>query len=300
MKTLPFAGVWLAAAGLFLLAAPVAFAAVPSADRDWQAYESAGKTPLPKPAKEMSRLELAQWSEQQAQARRAAALAFIENHPTDPRRWSIVLRLSPNSPRFVKDWGPLDEKGVPNQPVIDEAAAAAWKARVADLQAAMARATDLPENTRRLLAERTAPKPVIYDPKLDGAEQIRAAVAQAKQAGKHVLVQIGGQWCIWCIRLHQTIAADAELQRLQDESYIVVHLNYSPENKNEPTLAALGYPQRFGFPVLVILDANGQRLHTQDSAFLEDGDFHSKAKLTKFYGQWSPKALDPATYAKKP
>jgi thiol:disulfide interchange protein len=164
----------------------------------------------------------------------------------------------------------------------------------------MARATDLPENTRRLLAERTAPKPVIYDPKLDGADQIRAAVAQAKRTGKHVMVQIGGQWCIWCIRLHQTITADAELQRLQDESYVVVHLNYSPENKNEPTLAALGYPQRFGFPVLVILDASGQRLHTQDSAFLEDGDFHSKAKLVKFFGQWSPKALDPATYAKKP
>ncbi len=289
----------LAVASLSNLAVSAAPAPNPEADRDWQAYESVGKTPPPKPMKEMSRLELAAWSEQLAQQRRETAVAFIEKHPADPRRWAIVLRLSPNSPRFVSDWGPLDAKGAPTKPVIDEAAAAAWKTRVAELQAAMARATDLPESTRRLLAERTDSKPVIYHPAANAPQQIRDAVAAAKQTGKHVMIQVGGQWCIWCLRLHKTIAADAELQRMMNDHYVVVHVNYSPENKNEKVLAELGHPERFGFPVLVILDADGKRLHTQDSGYLEDGDFHSKAKLTKFFQQWSPKALDPATYAKK-
>jgi thiol-disulfide isomerase/thioredoxin len=274
-------------------------AADPQADQDWQAYENAGRMALPKPAKEMSRLELAQWNEQMAQQRHDAALAFIERHPADPRRWTIVLRLSPASPRFVKEWGPLDDKGVPSKPVIDETAAAAWKARVAELKAAMAKATDLPENTRRLVAEQTEPKPVIYHPEADAAQDIRNGVAEAKRTGKNVLIQIGGQWCIWCMRLHRTIAADPELQRLLSDNYVVVHVNYSPENKNEKTLAELGYPQRFGFPVLVILDGDGKRLHTQDSGYLEDGDFHSKTKLARFFEQWSPKALDPHTYAPK-
>ena len=35
-------------------------------------------------------------------------------------------------------------------------------------------------------------------------------------------------------------------------------INYSKENKNPETMALLEYPQRFGFPVLVVLDAAGK------------------------------------------
>ena len=297
MKKLSILGA-LAAAGLSFFGALGASAADFQADQDWQAYQDVAKIQPPKPFKEMSRLELSVWGEKLAQQRREAALSFIEKHPADPRRWDIVLRLSPGSPRFVKDWGPPDEKGVPSKPVIDETAATAWKTRVAELQAAMAKAPDLPENSRKLLAEKTDSKPVIYHPEADATQQIRDAVAEAKMSGKHVLIQIGGQWCIWCMRLHKMIEADAELQRLMNANYVVVHLNYSAENKNEKTLAELGHPERFGFPVLVVLDGDGKRLHTQDSGYLEDGDFHSMAKVTKFFQQWSPTALDPATYAK--
>ena len=287
------------AASLTLFAASASFAADPKADLDWQTYESAGRARPPKPSKEMSRLELSMWMEAQAQQRRELALAFIEHHPTDPRRWSIVLQLSPHSPRFVKDWGPLDAAGAPTKPVIDEEAAAAWRKKIGELQAEMAKAPDLPETTRKLLAERTEPKPVIYHPEADATQQIRDAVAEAKKSGRHVLVQIGGQWCIWCIRLHKMIAADPELLKAMNDNYVVVHLNYSQENKNEKTLAELGHPERFGFPVLVILDADGKRLHTQNSAYLEEGSFHSKDKVMRFFDHWSPKALDPSTYAKK-
>jgi hypothetical protein len=36
-------------------------------------------------------------------------------------------------------------------------------------------------------------------------------------------------------------------------------------------MAFLGNPQRFGFPVFVIIDGDGNVLHTQDSALLEQG-----------------------------
>lgn len=298
MKSLRLLGT-LAATALSLLTTLTAHAADPQADADWQAYAGVYQTPPPRPTKELSVLERVSWGEKLALKRRELALAFIEKYPADPRRWDIVLQLQPTSPRFVKDWGPLDEKGVPSKPVIDEVAATAWKARIAELQAAMAKAPDLSENARRLLAEKTEPKPVIYHPEADAAQQIRTAVEEAKRSGKHVLIQVGGQWCIWCMRLHKTVAADPELTRLQNDNYVVVHLNYSAENKNEKTLAELGHPERFGFPVLVILDATGQRLHTQDSGYLEEGSFHSKAKVSKFFEQWSPKAVNPASYAKK-
>jgi hypothetical protein len=76
-------------------------------------------------------------------------------------------------------------------------------------------------------------------------------------------------------------------------------LNYSPENRNEDALASLDYPQRFGFPVFVILDGKGNRLHTQNSAYLEEGNGHDSKKVLEFFNHWSPAALDPKSYEKK-
>jgi hypothetical protein len=81
-----------------------------------------------------------------------------------------------------------------------------------------------------------------------------------------------------------------------NDNYVIYHLNYSKENKNSDILKELGFPQRFGFPVFVILDAKRNRLHTQNSAYLEEGEGHSVQKIKEFFESWSAKALDPKTY----
>ena len=53
----------------------------------------------------------------------------------------------------------------------------------------------------------------------------------------------------------------------------------------------LGNPKRFGFPVFVVIDANGKVLHIQDSSFLEDGDGYNKEKVPRFFSNWTPKAV---------
>ena len=81
-----------------------------------------------------------------------------------------------------------------------------------------------------------------------------------------------------------------------ENNFIVYHVNYSRENMNEDVLTSLGFPQRFGFPVFVILDSNGNRLHTQNSAYLEEEGGHSTGKVLEFLKHWSPAALDPKQY----
>ncbi|MCF6408119.1 thioredoxin family protein [Chitinophaga filiformis] len=136
----------------------------------------------------------------------------------------------------------------------------------------------------------------IYDPGADAAADLQKATQQAAAMNKHVLVQIGGNWCIWCKRLYKFVHEDSTLHALQEKNYIVYHLNYSKENKNLPLLKQLEYPQRFGFPVLVILDAKGNRLHTQNSALLESADTYDKEKVADMLKQWSPDALNSAHY----
>ena len=139
----------------------------------------------------------------------------------------------------------------------------------------------------------------IYNPQADAARDINNAVERAAKEKKHVLLQVGGNWCIWCRRFNTLVTTDTALSKLLEENYVVVHVNYSPENHNEKVLADLEYPQRFGFPVFVVLDGKGRRLHTQNSSYLEEGKGHSKEKVAGFLNQWSPKALDPKTYSAK-
>ncbi|SEV97411.1 thioredoxin family protein [Chitinophaga arvensicola] len=136
----------------------------------------------------------------------------------------------------------------------------------------------------------------IYNPTADAKADIAAATKQAAKENKHVLLQIGGNWCIWCKRLYKFIEDDAELKTTMNNNYVVYHLNYSKENKNLPILKELGYPQRFGFPVLVILDAKGNRLHTQNSGLLESADSYDRKKVQEFLKQWSPTALQASQY----
>lgn len=142
-------------------------------------------------------------------------------------------------------------------------------------------------------------KPKVYNPSADAAADIKNAIKLAAKEHKHVFIQIGGNWCIWCMRFHKLVQEDTTLATILRDNYIVVHINYSPENKNEKVLASLGYPQRFGFPVFVILNNKGEHIHTQNSGYLEEGKGHSKEKVLEFLKQWTPAAIDPATYSNK-
>ena len=138
----------------------------------------------------------------------------------------------------------------------------------------------------------------LYNPSADAKAEIAGAVKKAAATHKNVLLQIGGNWCIWCIRFNDLVTKDPDLNKYVRDSYVIVHVNYSKENTNEPLLADLGYPQRFGFPVFIILDEKGNRLHTQNSEYLEEGKGHSKEKVMGFFKDWSPSALDPKSYQK--
>jgi len=135
-------------------------------------------------------------------------------------------------------------------------------------------------------------KPAIYNPDADAAKDIRLAVESASKSGKHVFLQIGGNWCPWCLRFHKMIEDDHQLDSLVKANYEVVLVNFSRENENRKILADLGFPQRFGFPVFVILDGEGNRLHTQDSALLEDGGKgYDRAKVVSMFTMWSAEAI---------
>lgn len=131
------------------------------------------------------------------------------------------------------------------------------------------------------------PKP--YHPEDDAEAKIAELVTQAKKENKNIILQAGGNWCIWCLRLNNFVQTNDNLKSTVDQNYLYYHLNYSPENKNEKTFAKYGNPgDKYGYPVLLVLDKDGKLIHTQETGGLEEGKGYSLTKVQEFFEKWKP------------
>jgi thiol:disulfide interchange protein len=131
-----------------------------------------------------------------------------------------------------------------------------------------------------------------FDFSRDAAQDIAAAAAEAKTTGRHVLVDVGGDWCIWCRRLDAFFDEQKDVADFLRKNYVAVKVNYSKENKNEAALSR--YPKVAGYPHLFVLDGDGKLLHSQDTGALESGKGHDREKVLAFLKQWAPEARAPA------
>jgi thioredoxin-related protein len=127
-------------------------------------------------------------------------------------------------------------------------------------------------------------KPVGYDPKRDPAKDLSALIGQATRANRHILLEVGGEWCSWCHTLQSFIDNDPELKALWTGKYLTLKVNYSPENENKAFLSR--YPKVAGYPHLFVLDKTGKLLHSQDTALLESGKSYSRERMKAFLLKW--------------
>lgn len=138
-----------------------------------------------------------------------------------------------------------------------------------------------------LHAQDSTRKKIGFDPTADPAKDLKSAIQQATKEKKNILLDVGGEWCIWCHRLHEFIEADKALTDVIKKNFVVVKVNVSKENKNEEFLKA--YPKVPGYPHMFVLDKKGKLLHSQDTAELEKEKSYDAGKLMAFFAKWKPK-----------
>ena len=115
-----------------------------------------------------------------------------------------------------------------------------------------------------------------------------------------MLIQAGGNWCKWCIEFARFAKADPQIDSVIKASFIWYHLNYSKENENKAAFSKLNYPQRFGYPTFIILNEKGERIHTQNSEYLENSkEGYDRQKVQSFLEMWSPRVLNPHIWGDK-
>ena len=129
-----------------------------------------------------------------------------------------------------------------------------------------------------------------YHPEADAQKDIDSLVSLAKNENKNIIIQAGGNWCIWCLRFNNFIHENKKIAQLLNDNFVYYHLNYSPENKNESVFNkyAPGKGQEYGYPFFIVLDKTGKVLTTRESGNLEVGKGYEESKVLSFFNEWTP------------
>jgi Thioredoxin-like/Gram-negative bacterial TonB protein C-terminal len=129
-------------------------------------------------------------------------------------------------------------------------------------------------------------KPTGFDPKRDPAEDLKVAEAEAQQTHKHILLDVGGDWCIWCAYMDRFFTEHPDVAASLNSNYVLVKVNWSATNHNNTFL--MQYAVIHDFPFLVVLDENGKLLKAERTNELEKGNGYDPDKMRAFLDQWKP------------
>jgi thioredoxin-related protein len=124
-----------------------------------------------------------------------------------------------------------------------------------------------------------------FDPTRNPFDDLQAAIKKAQAENKRIILDVGGEWCIWCHRIDKFLHTNKTIDEFLNKHYIVVKVNYSKENKNEKFLSR--YPKINGYPHFFVLDSDGTFLHSQNTGLLEEGKSYSEKKVMEFLRKWA-------------
>lgn len=123
-----------------------------------------------------------------------------------------------------------------------------------------------------------------YSETADPSADLELAKRLAKAGNKRILLEVGGDWCVWCHLLDDFLAGDAKAREAMSASFIVMKVNWSPDNRNSDFLGR--YPKIGGYPHFIVLHTDGSFLASQDTATFEKGKSYNSKKLIAFAKKW--------------
>ena len=101
----------------------------------------------------------------------------------------------------------------------------------------------------------------------------KKAQQEAKASNKFLLLDFtGSDWCGWCKRLEKEILSQSQFENYARENLVLLEVDFprakpqSPELRKQNQELAQQY-QIEGFPTIVVLNGDGQKLWQYDSYF---------------------------------
>jgi thiol:disulfide interchange protein len=126
-----------------------------------------------------------------------------------------------------------------------------------------------------------------FYPTANPINDLQATIVKAQKQNKRIILDVGGEWCSWCHEMDNFLVRNVELNKLRNENFLWLKINFSEENKNEAFLAK--YPAIKGYPHLFVLEKDGTFIYSKDTSELEDGvKSYNLQKFTEFLNEYAP------------
>ena len=127
----------------------------------------------------------------------------------------------------------------------------------------------------------------IYPDPAQAKTDLSAALKNAAQSHKRVIVDFGGNWCGDC-QVLDIYFHNPQNRPILESNYVLVHINIGRMDENLDIAEHFGIPVTLGVPALAVLSPNGKILYGQRGGeFSHMGKMESSA-VTKFLVQWRP------------
>ena len=123
-----------------------------------------------------------------------------------------------------------------------------------------------------------------YDPARDPFVDGRAALKLAQETNRRVLIEIGGNWCSWCLQLDKFLAENLQLREQLYRHFVILKVNVSEVNDNAEFMA--GFPKPLGYPHIYISEADGRIIFSKDTAQLLENSRYSVQRFQQFIDKW--------------
>ncbi len=140
-----------------------------------------------------------------------------------------------------------------------------------------------------LMYSQTEVNEKLFDPNRNPFDDLKSTIEIARDSNKRIILDVGGNWCIWCHRIDAFMNRTEDVKSLLDKYYIVLKINFSKENKNEKFLSQ--YPAIEGYPHFFVLEKDGSLLHSQNTGELEKEKDYDAEKFVDFLNKWKPAAI---------
>lgn len=158
---------------------------------------------------------------------------------------------------------------------------------LAAILAAPATAAPAPRVAAASFEQLAKPLPLPYNEQADAQAAVAAARARAKRAGKLLLIDLGGNWCLDCRLLAGTMELP-ELRRFLAAKYEVVTVDVGRFDKNLAIPARYGLKERLkGVPSVLVVDPRSDRLlNPGRTAALSDARSLTPQALADWLASW--------------
>jgi thiol:disulfide interchange protein len=123
-----------------------------------------------------------------------------------------------------------------------------------------------------------------YDPERNPFDDSRAALALAKSTDRLVMIEVGGDWCRWCLVLDNFMQKNTVVRKRLHENFVLLKVNVSDANENAEFFA--GMPRTNGYPHVFISRSDGGLIGSTDITRLVVKGNYDEQRFLAFLQHW--------------